>query len=361
MHTSAAGEGGSGQPAGRPVPKSARAWGLGTGRMRPCTRVQASGAKWLALAAIACCVTGASSFASGAAAAFARAAVRLGHCPCGGPALAPARRPQPDLVVPGASDAAQGGRRGRARGLSALCMSKKDKRYKLAKRGMNEDETVLAVAEQFRRREGQAQISWYPGHIAKAEQRLMEVLSAVDVVVEVRDARIPTSTTHPSVDDWLRNRNIQRVVCMSKVDMAPRSAMSMWKAYLESLEVPVAFMNCKEGGRGLEDLQKIIKRAGKKLNDRRAEREMLPRNIRVAVMGYPNVGKSALINRLAGAVKVKSENRAGVTKALQWVRVDGFDLLDSPGIIPAKLLTQEIAVHLAICDDIGQVPSPRPL
>ena len=77
MHTSAAGEGGSGQPAGRPVPKSARAWGLGTGRMRPCTRVQASGAQWLALAALACCVTGASSFASGAAAAFARAAVRL--------------------------------------------------------------------------------------------------------------------------------------------------------------------------------------------------------------------------------------------------------------------------------------------
>jgi len=81
---------------------------------------------------------------------------------------------------------------------------------------------------------------------------------------------------------------------------------------------------------------------------------MLPRNVRVAVMGYPNVGKSALLNRLAGVKKVKSENRAGVTKALQWVRVDGFDLLDSPGIIPAKLLTQEIAVHLAICDDIGQ-------
>ena len=254
-------------------------------------------------------------------------------------------------VLPAAS-AAQG--RSAAGALSVLCMSKADKRYKLAKRGMNEDETLLAVAEQFRRREGQAQISWYPGHIAKAEKQLHEVLSAVDVVVEVRDARIPTSTTHPSVDDWLRNRAIQRVVCISKEDMAPRSAMSMWKAFLESQDVPVAFMNCVQGGRGLEDLQKIIKAKARNLNERRAARGMLPRNVRVAVMGYPNVGKSALLNRLAGEKKVKSENRAGVTKNLQWVRVDGFDLLDSPGIIPAKLLTQEIAVHLAICDDIGQ-------
>jgi hypothetical protein len=211
--------------------------------------------------------------------------------------------------------------RGRAGALSVVCMSKADKRYKLAKRGANEDETLLVVAEQFRRREGQAQISWYPGHIAKAEKKLQEVLSAVDVVVEVRDARIPTSTTHPSVDEWLRNRNIQRVVCISREDMAPRSAMSMWRAFLESQDVPVAFMNCKSGGRGLDDLKKIIKGQSKKLNDRRAERGMLPRNVRVAVMGYPNVGKSALLNRLAGVKKVKSENKAGMRLTCVFVCV----------------------------------------
>jgi len=332
---------GEGSVAGRP------------GRVRACAP-----SAWLAVAvacSLACALPAASGFVPVGAAAFAcGGAARAGLCfraaACAWAPLRPALGPA--LLAGGGTG---GGRAGRARGLAVVCMSKKDQRYKLAKRGMNEDETVLAVAEQFRRREGQAQISWYPGHIAKAEKKLMEVLSAVDVVVEVRDARIPTSTTHPSVDDWLRNRNIQRVVCISKVDMAPRSAMSMWKAYLESLQVPVAFMNCKQGGRGLEDLKKIIKRASKRLNDRREARGMLPRNVRVAVMGYPNVGKSALLNRLAGVKKVKSENRAGVTKALQWVRVDGFDLLDSPGIIPAKLLTQEIAVHLAICDDIGQV------
>mgnify|MGYP000848365671 FL=1 len=176
----------------------------------------------------------------------------------------------------------------RGRGAAgAISMSKKDQRYKLAKRGMNEDELLLTVAEQFNRREGKAQISWYPGHIAKAEKRLQEVkilsaaallgqplrknmlvnsrfmttfciarqvLSAVDVVVEVRDARIPTATTHPMIDDWLKNRNAQRVVCMSKVDMAPRAAMSMWKAYLEStLSIPVAFMNCRYAFRARPD------------------------------------------------------------------------------------------------------------
>ena len=126
-----------------------------------------------------------------------------------------------------------------------ISMSKKDQRYKLAKRQEDEDRLLLAVADQFRRREGQAQISWYPGdciievnlcreheiykllaqfagHIAQAEKRLHEVLGSVDVVVEVRDARIPASTTHPMVDDWLRNRNAQRVVAMTKIDLAPK-------------------------------------------------------------------------------------------------------------------------------------------
>ncbi|KAJ1491161.1 P-loop containing nucleoside triphosphate hydrolase protein [Baffinella frigidus] len=133
----------------------------------------------------------------------------------------------------------------------------------------------------------------------------------------------------------------------------------------------------RDGGKGLIDLRKIIAKAGARINERRAEREMNPRNVRVAVVGYPNVGKSSLLNRLAGIKKTKVENRAGVTTvlqwsrvegfnlfdspginirvttALQWSRVEGFDLLDSPGIIPARMLNQDIAVHLAMFDDIS--------
>ena len=95
-------------------------------------------------------------------------------------------------------------------------------------------------------------------------------------------------------------------------------------------------------------------RAGEGVNTRRKRRGMKPRAVRAAILGYPNVGKSALINRLVGRKKAKSENRPGVTRGFTWVRIDPqVQLLDSPGIIPARQVDQEAAYHLAMCDDIG--------
>ena len=82
---------------------------------------------------------------------------------------------------------------------------------------------------------------------------------------------------------------------------------------------------------------------------------MLPRAIRAVVIGFPNVGKSALINRLLGKRVVQSAARAGVTRALRWVRISKeLELLDAPGVIPLRLDNQEAALKLAICDDIGE-------
>lgn len=99
--------------------------------------------------------------------------------------------------------------------------------------------------------------------------------------------------------------------------------------------------------------------------NRRQRLGLLPRSIRVAVIGYPNVGKSALINKLIGRKLAKSKNMPGVTKRIQWVRLgaaamgnarkeDELELLDSPGIIPAKQVNAETALKLAVCNDIGQ-------
>lgn len=86
-----------------------------------------------------------------------------------------------------------------------------------------------------------------------------QVLNRVDVVVEVRDARIPASTTHPMVDTWLKNRNTKRVVALNKVDMVPRSAVSMWEAYLQnSLKIPSCLVNGKMGGKGIDELKREI-------------------------------------------------------------------------------------------------------
>ncbi len=91
------------------------------------------------------------------------------------------------------------------------------------------------------------------------------------------------------------------------------------------------------------------------MNQRRRDRGMLPRPVRAVVIGFPNVGKSALINRLLNRRVVESARRAGVTRQLRWVRIsDELDLLDAPGVLPSKLTDQAAALKLAFCDDIGE-------
>jgi len=115
----------------------------------------------------------------------------------------------------------------------------------------------------------------------------------------------------------------------------------------------------------VREVKKAALRLGGHVNDRRKRRGISARPVRVAIIGFPNVGKSALINRLVGKRSAPSENRPGVTRALTWIRVgkvearDGthdnamLELLDSPGIIPARQIDQEAAMRLAICNDIG--------
>jgi ribosome biogenesis GTPase A len=123
--------------------------------------------------------------------------------------------------------------------------------------------------------------------------------------------------------------------------------------FREQGETPY-FTNAQQG-KGIREVAEAAQEAGVAMNQRRRDRGMQPRPVRAVVIGFPNVGKSALINRLLGRRVVESARRAGVTRQLRWVRIsDQIELLDAPGVIPAKLNNQHKALKLAICDDIGE-------
>ncbi len=195
-------------------------------------------------------------------------------------------------------------------------------------------------------------IQWYPGHIAKAEKALQEQLKRVDVILEVRDARIPLATAHPQVAQWLGSK--ERVLVLNRVDMVSAQTRQQWTDWLrEQGEEP--YYTDAQHGKGIEAVIKAAQAAGEAMNQRRRDRGMLPRPVRAAVIGFPNVGKSALINRLLKRRVVDSARRAGVTRSLRWIRIsDQIELLDAPGVLPSKLNDQDAALKLAICDDIGE-------
>ena len=195
-------------------------------------------------------------------------------------------------------------------------------------------------------------IQWYPGHIAKAERSLTDNLAKVDLVIEVRDARIPTATGHPRLQRWISGK--QHLLVLNRRDMIPRAAQEAWDAWFRA-QGQTPWWSDAKAGTGVKQLQQAAIRAGDALNERRRARGMRPRPVRALMLGFPNVGKSALINRLVRQKVVDSARRAGVTRSLRWVRLgQDLDLLDAPGVLPPRLDDQLAALRLALCDDIGQ-------
>ena len=195
-------------------------------------------------------------------------------------------------------------------------------------------------------------IQWYPGHIARAEKALKDALGKVDLVIEVRDARIPLATGHPRLQRWISGKH--HLLVLNRRDMVTAGAQQAWDLAFRAQGHAPWWCDAKVGT-GVKQLQQAAIRAGEVLNARRAGRGMKPRPVRALMLGFPNVGKSALINRLVRQKVVESARKAGVTRSLRWVRLgQELDLLDAPGVLPPRLDDQQAALRLAICDDIGQ-------
>ena len=205
-------------------------------------------------------------------------------------------------------------------------------------------------------------IHWYPGHIAKAERQLKEKLSLVDVVIEVRDARIPLSSSYANIEKLLGDK--PRLLLLNKADLTEKNELKNWIDYISTVT------NCTvlttDARSGVNDFAKVVNEAVK-LSEPRIQalmaKGLLRRPARAVVVGMPNVGKSSIINKLTKSSKTKTGAKAGVTRQQQWVRINPkLDLLDTPGIIPTRQDDQQQAVKLAFVSSVSEnAYSPEPV
>ncbi|MBQ2870674.1 ribosome biogenesis GTPase YlqF [bacterium] len=196
-------------------------------------------------------------------------------------------------------------------------------------------------------------IHWYPGHIAKAERKLKEQLSLVDVVIEVLDARIPHSSIYPDIKRLLGE--IPRLIILNKSDLADDVKTKLWIKELKERTGHVVVASSSHKGNDYSVIVNKLIELGKPKMLKLMQKGLLPRPVRVMVVGMPNVGKSSIINKLIKKAKTKTGAKAGVTRMQQWVRVNPrIDLLDTPGIIPLKLDNQLIAQKLAFVNSVSE-------
>ena len=184
-------------------------------------------------------------------------------------------------------------------------------------------------------------ISWYPGHMVKTKRLIKEVMPLIDVIYELIDARIPFSSKIDDINDLVRKK--PRILIMTKYDLCDHVETNKWVKQYEEEGYKVVTLNLKNN----QDYKKLIQ-ATTNLNLNKKTNG----DIKVLVMGIPNVGKSTLINVLAGKKSQKVENKPGVTKDLVWLNTKHhIKILDTPGILWSKL-EDNAALNLAAMTSI---------
>lgn len=197
-------------------------------------------------------------------------------------------------------------------------------------------------------------IQWFPGHMAKTRRLITECLPLVDIVIEIRDARIPESSKNPELARLTENK--PRLTVLSKSGLADPEISKKWREYYKSTGTSAIFYDCHDGD-NLSSIAPAVKALLEEKLERYESKGMTGRKLKAMIVGIPNVGKSSLINKLAGFGKAKVEDRPGVTRTKQWIPTTiGIDLLDMPGVLWPKFEDRTVGENLAmtgaIKDDI---------
>ncbi len=195
-------------------------------------------------------------------------------------------------------------------------------------------------------------IQWYPGHMAKARKLVQQNLKLVDVVIELLDARIPASSRNPDIDRILSNK--PRVIALNKSDLADPEKNKLWVGFFQHRNIPAVAIDSLRGT-GAKRLVELVEKQAEPEIAKYVAKGRRPRMARCMVVGVPNVGKSMLINRLAGKKAVRTANRPGVTRGEQWIKLSGkLELLDTPGILWPKFEDPDTAFKLAVTGAIKE-------
>ena len=190
---------------------------------------------------------------------------------------------------------------------------------------------------------GKVHINWYPGHMAKTKRLIKENLSLIDIVYEIIDARMPYSSKIEDSEEIIKSK--PKILIMTKYDLCDKKETDKWINYYKEKGYNILSLNL-EGNVNLKPLINLTLEVMENINQKRVASGLKIRKVRALVVGIPNVGKSTLINRLAGKKVTNIGNKPGITKNLSWIRVnDNIELLDTPGILWPKL--KDKALNLA--------------
>ena len=190
-------------------------------------------------------------------------------------------------------------------------------------------------------------IQWFPGHMQKARRQMEEQLKLVDIIIELKDARIPLASSNPIIKELAPNK--PRLVILNKSDLADAFQNNEWMNYYENCLL-IDSLNSNITKNVVNKIKDILKDKLKKAQERGIRKKVL----RAMVVGIPNVGKSTFINNVVKRNINKVEDRPGVTKSLNWIKInEDVELLDTPGILWPKFENQDDAKLLTIVGSIN--------
>ena len=200
-------------------------------------------------------------------------------------------------------------------------------------------------------------ISWYPGHMAKAKNEMIDKVKIMDIVYVLLDARIPYSSMNPMIDDVLKNK--KKIYILTKADLADFSVTLKWEKYFKDNNIPSIVVD-SISGLNIKKIESFSRELLQEKFEKEKARGMKQRPIRAMIAGIPNVGKSTLINRLVNKKATLVGNKPGVTKAQQWIRLnENLELLDTPGVLWPKFEDKTVGIHLALTGAIREEVLPK--